>query len=247
MLPPLETPASKQIEQVDRAPRVGMVLEVRYRNAGQFLVSYCTNLSRGGLFVSTRTPEPIGTELVLSLRVPGRALPVTLCARVRWNRSEDDDSGPAGMGLSFADVDAVLGEHIDRMVGTAAPLHIDLVGRSDHASAHLHALLRSLVTCQTRQLALRPGMAASIGEVDLLVIDADGEPRHALELIEAMQKREDPPPILALCGTRDPELRARIGRHAGIVPTPVDKRELQLKVLETLGQVQFVRTSIPDF
>ena len=236
-----------KIEQVDRAPRVGMVLEVRYRNAGQFLVSYCTNLSRGGLFVSTRTPEPIGTELVLSLRVPGRALPVTLRARVRWNRSEDDESGPAGMGLSFADVDAVLGEHIDRMVSTAAPLRIDLVGRSDHASAHLHALLRSLVTCKTRQLALRPGMAASIAEVDLLVIDVDGEPRHALELIEAMQMRDDPPPTLALCGTRDPELRARVGRYAGIVATPVDNRELQLKVLETLGQVQFVRTMLPEF
>jgi uncharacterized protein (TIGR02266 family) len=236
-----------KIEQVDRAPRVGMVLEVRYRNAGQFLVSYCTNLSRGGLFVSTRAPEPIGTELVLSLRVPGRALPVTLRARVRWNRSEDDDTGPAGMGLSFADVDAVLGEHIDRMVSIAAPLRIDLVGRSEHASAHLHALLRSLVTCQTRQLALRSGISSNIGDVDLLVIDADGEPRHALELIEAMQMREDPPPTLALCGTRDPELRARIGRYAGIVPTPVDNRELQLKVLETLGQVQFVRTSIPDF
>ena len=236
-----------RIDQVDRSPRVGMVLEVRYRNAGQFLVSYCTNLSRGGLFVSTRTPEPIGTELVLSLRVPGRVVPVSLRARVRWSRSEDDESGPAGMGLSFADVDSVLGEHIDRMVSTAAPLRIDLVGRSEHASGHLHALLRSLVTCQTRQLGLRPGIAASIGDIDLLVIDVDGDPRNALDLIEAMQMRDDPPPILALCGARDPELRARVGRHAAIVPTPVDNRELQLKVLETLGQVHFIRTSIPEF
>ena len=234
-----------KIEQVERAPRVGIILEVHYRNEGQFLVSYCTNLSRGGLFVSTRSPEPIGTELVLSLRVPGRPDPVSLRARVRWSRTEDDESGPAGMGLSFADVDSMLGDHIDRMVNTAAPLRIDLVGRSDHASAHLHALLRSLVTCQTRQLALRPGVAANITGVDLLVIDVDGDSRSALDLIEAMQKRADPPPILALCGTRDPELRARVGRYAGIVPTPVDKRELQLKVLETLGQVQFVR--LPAF
>jgi hypothetical protein len=94
---------------------------------------------------------------------------------------------------------------------------------------------------------MRPGVAASIGEVDLLVVDVDGEPRQALDLIEAMQMRDDPPPILALCGTRDPELRARVGRHAGIVPTPVDKRELQLKVHETLGAVRFVRTELPEF
>jgi uncharacterized protein (TIGR02266 family) len=234
-------------DHVERAPRVGMVLEVRYRNAGQFLVSYCTNLSRGGLFVSTRDPEPIGSELVLSLRVPGRSLPVTLRARVRWNRPEDNEDGPAGMGLSFADVDTVLGEHIDRLVGTADPLHIDLVGRSDHASAHLHALLRSLVTCKTRQLALRPGVAEAVREADLVVVDIDGDPRTGLALIHDLQMYDDPPPVLALCSSRDPELRARANRHAKVVPTPVDKRELQLKVLETLGQVQFVRTKLPEF
>lgn len=224
-----------------------MVLEVRYRNAGQFLVSYCTNLSRGGLFVSTRAPEPVGTELVLSLRVPGRALPVTLRARVRWNRAEDTAEGPAGMGLSFADVDGVLGEHIDRLVTSAEPLHIDLVGRSDHASAHLHALLRSLVTCETRQLALRPGVGEVIGRADLIVVDVDGDPDAAIELLEALHQRAEPPPILALWGGSSPEVRARVIRRASIVPTPVDKRELQLKVLETLGQVQFVRTAIPEF
>lgn len=235
------------MDRVDRAPRVGMVLEVRYRNAGQFLVSYCTNLSRGGLFVSTRQPEPIGTELVLSLCVPGRSLPVTLRARVRWNRAEDTAEGPAGMGLSFADVDGVLGEHIDRLVTNSNALHVDLVGRSDHASAHLHALLRSLVTCETRQLALRPGVAAVIGRADLVVVDIDTDPSAAIEFLDELCQREDPPPIVALCGIRDAELRARVARRATVVPTPVDKRELQLKVLETLGQVQFVRTAIPEF
>jgi len=234
-------------EHVKRDPRVGMVLEVRYRNAGQFLVSYCTNLSRGGLFVSTREPEPVGTELMLSLCVPGRARPVSLRAKVRWNRSEDTSSGPAGMGLSFADVDAVLGDHIDQLVGAATPLNIDLVGRNDHASAHLHALLRSLVTCETRQLALRAGVAQTIGRADLVVIDVDGNPSTALELMRDLHAREESPPMLGMCAGRDPELRARVSRYARVVPTPVDKRELQLKVLETLGQVQFVRTTLPEF
>lgn len=231
------------MDRVDRAPRVGMVLEVRYRNAGQFLVSYCTNLSRGGLFVSTREPEPIGTELVLSLRVPGRSSPVSLRARVRWTRVEDNADGPAGMGLSFADVDGVLGEHIDHLVTNAEPLHVDLVGRSDHASAHLHALLRSLVTCETRQLALRPGVAEVIGRADLVVVDVDSDPAAAVDFLDKLSQREDPPPVLALCGDRDPDVRARVVRRATVVPAPVDKRELQLKVLETLGQVQFVRTA----
>ena len=59
--------------------------------------------------------------------------------------------------------------------------------------------------------------------------------------------RDEPPPILALCNGRDPDLRARVERYATVVPTPVDKRQLQLKVLETLGQVQFTRTELPEF
>lgn len=224
-----------------------MVLEVRYRNAGQFLVSYCTNLSRGGLFISTPKPEAVGTTVLLSLRVPGRTMPVTMSAVVRWNRLDEGAEGPAGMGLSFADIDAMLGEHIDRLVSNATPLAIDLVGRSDHAGAHLHALLRSLVNCQTRNLALRPGVEATIGHSDLVVVDVDGHPRNALGLLEALYHREERPPMLALCAERDAELRARAGKYAAVVPTPVDKRELQRKVLESLGQVQFIRTVVPEF
>lgn len=232
---------------MERAPRVGMVLEVRYRNAGQFLVSYCTNLSRGGLFITTPTPEPVDTSILLSLRVPGRAMPVSMSAVVRWTRLEENEEGPVGMGLSFADIDGMLGDHIDRLVTHAAPLKIDLVGRSDHAGAHLHALLRSLVTCETRQLALKPGIEAAIDRADLVVIDVDGHPRNALALLDALHHRSEKIPALALCAERDGELRARAGKYAAVVPTPVDKRDLQRKVLETLGRVQFVRTQIPEF
>jgi uncharacterized protein (TIGR02266 family) len=234
-------------QPMDRAPRVGMVLEVRYRNAGQFLVSYCTNLSRGGLFISTATPEAVGTTILLSLRVPGRSVPLSMSAQVRWNRFDESLEGPAGMGLSFADIDAMLGDHIDRLVTHAAPLKIDLVGRSDHAGAHLHALLRSLITCETRTLALRPGVETTIDRADLVLVDVDGHPRNGLALLDALFHREEKVPALALCAERDTELRARASKYALVVPTPVDKRELQRKVLETLGQVQFVRTQIPEF
>lgn len=217
------------------------MLAVEYRNAGQFLVSYCTNLSRGGLFVSTPDPEPVGSELTLTLQVPGRDAPVSLRARVRWTRLRDNEEGSAGMGLSFADIDAVLGAHIDHLVQRASPLRIDLIGRSDHASAHLHALIRSLVNCETRQLALTAGADNAVGTPDLVIIDVDGNPPVALELLARLDARPSPPPRLALCRATDPDLRARARRHARVVPTPADKRELQLEVLEILGQVHGVK------
>ena len=233
-----------------RDPRVGMVLEVGYRNAGQFLVSYSTNLSRGGLFVATAHPSGIGTVITLSLRVPGRANPIRIDASVRWIRPLATADGPAGMGLAFEGIDQVLGDHIDRLVGTAAPLRIAIVGRADHARRHLDGLVRSLLTCETEQLALDPGVDTRISRADLVIVDVDSAPDLAVEVLDMIRtdqfKRVEKvleklaargSPALALCSARKVELRARLLALARVVPTPVDSQELQTRVLESLGQV----------
>ncbi len=220
-----------------RETRVGAVLEIRYRNAGQFLVSYCTNLSRGGLFVTTPTPAPVGTVLTLSVGVPGLAAPASLAARVRWVRPTPDESGPAGMGLSFEEVDDVLGVHIDRIVSRAAPLRIDLVGRPDSAWRHVGALVRALVTCETNQLTLGPDIREQVLGADMVLVDADGAETEALTLLEALAEVSNPPPVLALCSARNVQLRKSAGRFATVVATPVDSETLQSAVLDALGQV----------
>ena len=50
-----------------RTPRVPVALELEYRSAGAFLVAYTTNLSKGGIFVDTSTPLPIGTVVATKL------------------------------------------------------------------------------------------------------------------------------------------------------------------------------------
>ena len=65
-----------------RDRRASLVLPLEYRNAGHLLVSYCTNLSRGGLFLPTPEPLPVGATVTLVLRVPNRDRPVTLEAKL---------------------------------------------------------------------------------------------------------------------------------------------------------------------
>lgn len=220
-----------------RQTRVAAVLEVKYRNAGQFLVSYCTNLSRGGLFVTTTEPAEIGEVIKLSMGVPGMPEPAALHARVRWVREAPDETGPAGMGLSFEQIDDVLGAHIDRIVARAEPLRIELVGRPDKAWRHVAALVRALVTCQTRQHGLHAGILDEVLGADLVLVDMDGSPAEALTLLESLAEISNPPPVLALCSARKAELRKEAGQYATIVATPVDSETLQANVLDALGQV----------
>ena len=72
-------------------PRVDVVLQLQYRSAGHLLVNYCTNLSRGGLFVPSTEPLPVGTQLQLELTVPGDATTTVLEGEVRWVRQFDAD------------------------------------------------------------------------------------------------------------------------------------------------------------
>jgi uncharacterized protein (TIGR02266 family) len=219
-------------------PRAGCIVEVQYRSTGHLLMSYCTNRSRGGLFVCTADPLPIGERITLSLRVHDRPDALEIDGVVRWIREIDDPDGPRGMGLSFEDVDGVIGGYIDQMVGSFSPLSIEIVGDPGQAWHHIAALARSLVHCETRHRPLSRDLAPSLGHADLVIVDVDANPEEGIELLKTLATLPDGPPALALCLAREVELRNEASRYARVVPTPVDSTELQSSVLATLSQVQ---------
>lgn len=216
---------------------MGLVLPIEYRNAGHLLVSYCTNLSKGGLFLPTPEPLPKGDSLTLSLRIPGRERPVPIEARVRWVRGEDSESGPAGMGVSFHDVDGVLGDTIDSIVARFVPLRVDLVGARPAAWHHVAALLRALLTCETFEHRLAPDLGPTLREADLVIVDLERFPERGIVVLEELGGLPRPPPRIALVPGRDEELRPKAAALARIVPTPVDNGELRRQVLEAVSEV----------
>ncbi|MBK8213850.1 MAG: PilZ domain-containing protein [Myxococcales bacterium] len=52
------------------------------------------DVSVGGMFIETTTPAPFGSEVVISVRLPGGGEMSQLPARVRWGRG-------GGMGVQF--------------------------------------------------------------------------------------------------------------------------------------------------
>lgn len=222
-----------------QSPRAGVVLQLQYRNAGHLLVSYCTNLSRGGLFVPSNDPLPPGTEITLELDIPGENAPTEITAEVRWVRHFDAAEGPAGMGLSFESVDGVLGDRIDGIVAQFAPMRVELVGHRPSAWVHIGALVRSLVTCETRERVIDPRKADALASADLVIVDLEhGEPDPGIELLRALRALDPPPPAIALCAEKDTALRSRVTRFARVVLTPLDPSELRTCVLETVTQVR---------
>ena len=92
----------------ERAP---ITLEVQYKRLNTFFADYTRNISRGGTFIRTTKPLPIGTEfvfvLVLPESAPSGSTRVELSGVVRWVVSTDEATveKPAGMGIRFVFTD----------------------------------------------------------------------------------------------------------------------------------------------
>jgi type IV pilus assembly protein PilZ len=78
-------------------------LKVEYKRLNTFFADYTKNISRGGTFIKTNRPLPIGTEFLFKLFVPGRDVPLTIHGEVQRIIAEGEatvDEEP-GMAIRF--------------------------------------------------------------------------------------------------------------------------------------------------
>jgi type IV pilus assembly protein PilZ len=92
--------STRERRRFDRAP---IELKVEYKRLNTFFADYTKNISRGGTFISTDRPLPIGTEFIFALGVPHMTEALKLRGKVMWTTSteESSPSSPAGMGIEF--------------------------------------------------------------------------------------------------------------------------------------------------
>lgn len=93
-------PSDSERRHHARAP---IELKVEYKRLNTFFADYTRNISRGGTFIGTERPLPIGTEFVFALGVPNMPEPLRLRGKVMWvvNPEEASRANPPGMGIEF--------------------------------------------------------------------------------------------------------------------------------------------------
>ena len=81
------------------------MLKVEYERLNTFFGDYTRNISKGGTFIATERPLPIGTDFVFQLHVPGRETPFVLRGVVQWVNTSAHKGHPTrsdvGMGIAF--------------------------------------------------------------------------------------------------------------------------------------------------
>ena len=111
-----ESSASDRRHEV-RAP---IELKVEYKRLNTFFADYTRNISRGGTFIRTTKPLPIGTEFLFKLFVPHLGDALRVQGEVQWIVTEQDvvegKHPEPGMGIRFTYRQGSTPEEIDRVV-----------------------------------------------------------------------------------------------------------------------------------
>lgn len=86
-------------------PRAPIDLKVEYKKMNTFFADYTKNISKGGTFIKTDRPLPVGTEFLFKLSLPKRTHPFELKGQVIWTNQESEIQKPEvaemGMGIRF--------------------------------------------------------------------------------------------------------------------------------------------------
>lgn len=109
---PAATPSTSR-----KAERLQHELLVAYRTVDGFITDWAVNISRGGIFINTRNPLPVGSEVRLIISLPDAAFPFDLNGRVIRVQPHDPQSDQmSGMGIEFMGVDEDKRARLERFV-----------------------------------------------------------------------------------------------------------------------------------
>jgi type IV pilus assembly protein PilZ len=120
--------------------RTPIELKVEYQRVNTFFADYTKNISRGGTFIGTDRPLPVGTEFMFALGIPTLEEPLRLRGKVIWIVTVEEASraNPAGMGIEFqysSEAERLETEaQVERLLTAelGEPLATKLLGRKPH-------------------------------------------------------------------------------------------------------------------
>jgi type IV pilus assembly protein PilZ len=106
-------PDPKDLRANQRAP---LRLRVDYERMNSFFADYTKDISKGGTFVKTPRPLPIGSRCQFSFTLPALSDPLVLEGEVTWIVAAGQRAEQAGMGVRFVFKDAAAQREFEELV-----------------------------------------------------------------------------------------------------------------------------------
>jgi len=95
--------------------RVKKTVKSEVRAEDSITLSSSVDLSKGGIFISTPEPLSNGSNVNLTIFIPGTG-EVEVRGVVKWIRGDESQGGKAGMGIEFIDVNEDISKKLDELI-----------------------------------------------------------------------------------------------------------------------------------
>ena len=214
-----------------------VTLDLEYSSAGAFLVAYSTDLAKGGMFVETPNPLPVGIGVILRFHVPGADL-LEIQGQVAWGREEAVGPGmPAGMAIEIVTPPDEYGVMIDRVAFGFSGINI-LLGTGEPAPrAILTRYLRSILTCEVTDVDFEKSFDVLPAMIDLAIVDLDSSGVRGDELIQHLRTRVGSAlPVVVLAQLERDRVRAQELGANDAVSNPPLFAELSATIVRCIGR-----------
>jgi uncharacterized protein (TIGR02266 family) len=105
-------------------------VRLRYAAFETFIEKFAPNVTRGGLFLASRTPRPVGDVFAFEVQLAGGEVALAGEGKVTWVREFDPAAPqkPHGMGVQFLRLEGpsreVLNQMLARKTNTTGPLRV---------------------------------------------------------------------------------------------------------------------------
>ena len=168
--PPFQAMTANDKRAERRVP-VALRIRLRYSDVDQFISKFAINISRGGMFLSSRNPKPIGTHIQFEMRLADDSPVIEGTGEVRWIREYDrhQPHQPHGMGIRFFELKpdslVVLERIIEHRRSVGEP-DTDSIPepRGGEAPAGASAAIPAVASVVTQPVPIEPGPAEAIPE-----------------------------------------------------------------------------------
>jgi uncharacterized protein (TIGR02266 family) len=103
-------------------PGAPVRVRLRYAAFETFIEKFSPNVTRGGLFLASRTPRPIGEVFAFEVQLAGGEVALAGDGKVTWVREFDPaaPNKPHGMGVQFLRLDGPSREVLNQMLARKA-------------------------------------------------------------------------------------------------------------------------------
>ena len=97
-------------------------IQLRYPDEGIFIQRFAPNVTRGGIFLASRAPHPVGTVIGFEVALMQGPLLLHGNGRVTWVREYDPEEPQRahGMGVQFLKIDPACRPMLDRLLNYKA-------------------------------------------------------------------------------------------------------------------------------